>query len=186
MVMGGYNRGSLHDAEFVDFSPFKNVSVPKPADLPETMTGPVANLVEDCLIACGGDGVANCYIYNMEDNTWLKTVSLDQPRFLAVDFVMGDSWYILGGWDSTTDPYTYLDSTLVYTDGVFHPWHDLPYPASGACIINVNETHVFYAGGSYGSGYKSDAFLLEVYSWKWTSLHSMTTQRCSSPETTRR
>ena len=89
---------------------------------------------------------------------------------------MGDSWYILGGLNSRSS-FTYLDSTIVYTNGVFHPWYGIPYPASGACIIIVNGTHVFYAGGYDGSSDRSDAYLLEVDSLTWTSLPSMTSQR---------
>ena len=163
----------VHDeVEFVDFSPFKNVSLPKPANLPEPMWGPVADLVDGRVIVCGGRPVGNCYIYSMEDNTWRKTVSLDRPREYAVEFVLGDSWYILGGRDTTTDPFTFLNSTLVYTDGDFRPGPDIPHSAYGACITPVNYTHFFFAGGFDGSEY-DDAYLLEVDGWKWTKLGSL-------------
>ena len=171
MCIGGRQgfEPSLHDAEFVDFSPFESASLPKPANLSIPLVGNVANYVQGKVMTCGGFGNINCYIYDNTEDVWLTASSLDTVRSNAVGFVIGGLWYILGGKDGSKC----LDSTVVYNDGVFQVGQDIPYCTSYACSVLLNETHVFYAGGYYDASFRQDAYLLEVDGWKWTRLSNM-------------
>ena len=171
MVLGGVF--TYTDVELVDFSEHKNMTLPKPANLPEAMHGSVAALVKDQVIACGGSGIRKCFIYDFALNKWDPTVSLDIDRWGAASFVFRDDWYILGGEFITEGSSPYLDTTIIYRNGNFETGQKLPSPAFYPCVVPVNGTHVFYAGGYEGPGGKSDAYLLEVAIWKWTRLDDM-------------
>ena len=170
MVIG--SRPSTKDVEFLQIATGNVTRPPKPSDLPEEKDLVITNIVDDQVIACGGYNLVSCYTYNFEDNAWVPTVQMDQPRFGAVNFVhRGKAMYILGGNSDS-----YMDSSVVYEEGAFRAGGSLPYPTALACVAEVNDTHVFYSGGE--SSHK-EAYLLEVDTWTWTRLEDMAYGRSS-------
>ena len=164
LAIGGYPP--LRDVEVIDFGGVQMPAPPKPADLPEDMDGLVAGTVGDQVIVCGGLNVDRCYSLDFAANEWKQTASLDRPRDGAASFVyQGDSMYILGGSGGG-----FLSTSVIFRDNSVYPAGDLPYPAYYPCVANVNETHVFFAGGASYGGDRSDAYLVEVASWKWSKV----------------
>ena len=104
-------------------------------------------------------------------------------RFGAVSFVHGDTWHILGGYDSIAPGNTNaapVDTTLAYRNGVFAMGKNLvPGPRTHACVARVNASHVFFAGGAVGrdKDVAKMAYLLEVDSWTWTHVGNMSMPR---------
>lgn len=182
MAIGGI--GANYDAEIVDLSEEKNVTLPKPGNLSLSLFGMVANVVDDQVLVCSGYQISNCYVYDFELNRWNETTSLDTQRYGAVSFVLdGSRWYILGGEDLSTGVARYLDTSVVYTHahqgGTFEAGGKLPYTGAFGCVAAVNATHVFFAGGWDGRKYRRDAFLLEAAEWRWTRLPDMGVERAN-------
>lgn len=174
------------DVELVDLSDAHNVTTgcPKPASLPTYMGGAIGGLVNGEVIVCGGGGSSlvteKCFKFNSNASNggeWVETVSLDRPRYEAASLVFGDKMYILGGKSSNTfDPEIILNTTLVYQDGIMSQGPAMPYSVHGHCVVKMNETHFFVAGGKGGKGYayiSKKAHLVDITTWTWTELQDM-------------
>ena len=143
MVLGGYH--DLLEAQYVKFGGNTELTLPKPANLPETKQNIVATFVDGHVVACGGRGRRDCFSYDLEQNTWVKTASFDRERRGAMSFMSSEGeWHILGG--HTDDDYT--KSTVIYKDGILRPGKDLLHSSWYHCVVKVNDTHVFMCGGS--------------------------------------
>lgn len=180
MVLGGSPQASYRDVELVDLDPQgnNNYTLPKPADLPQDMSGLVANRVGGQIIACGGRGEVNCYTYDFDLGRWVETASMDRARYGAVGFVVNDDlWFVLGGKDHDAENKPVLNSSITYNAGNFYSGDGLPYAAYFPCVASLNETHVFFAGGNDGTRTRKEAHILEVGPWTWTRLPDMRHER---------
>lgn len=96
-------------------------------------------------------------------------------------FVHRGAWYILGGRAFGEQ---LSDSSLVYRNGTFQPWKRVEAGKRVfACVARVNETHMFYTGGSRTPSSKDsykEAYFLEVDTWKWTRVRNMLIGRYDS------
>ena len=81
MIIGGYPESG--DVEWLEFGGRNATgSLAKPTDLPRSsMSGSAANFVDGEVRVCGGNGVGNCYVYDLAANQWNETASLEQPRY---------------------------------------------------------------------------------------------------------
>ena len=99
MIIGGYPESG--DVEWLEFGGRNATgSLAKPTDLPRSsMSGSAANFVDGEVRVCGGNGVGNCYVYDLSNNQWNETASLEQPRYVF-------------RWDFLRTSYLYVQSNL--------------------------------------------------------------------------
>ena len=96
MVLGGYGTSQgLQDVEIIALKDQDDENSPlKPADLPLKMSGLVANLVDNKVVACGGHGVSECFAYDFDLGKWEFAIALPKSRYGAVGFMHrnGKAW----------------------------------------------------------------------------------------------
>ena len=186
MIVGGLSKNDLlKDAEFLDFSSDKKAAkLPKPADFPKIVYEHAASFVGGQGVVCGGFDTPECFSYSFSENEWRKADVLpwSKPRGGAASFTLdGENMYILGGRHSIAG--LYWDSTLIYAGGKLRNGPYIPRDVYYPCVVPINGTHVFYAGGfSDAQGYRKSvcyahAYLVEVASWTWTRLEDMRAAR---------
>ena len=126
---------------------------------PQIQYGYVATVLTDGVMICGGDphgmgGVTNkCNLLNNK-GFWLPPpfpsfISMKTKRryAAAVDFDSG--WWVIGGNDGSYDvatTETFFEHNKTWVSSV-----DYPVGVYGLCLVKINETHIFSAGGVYRS-----------------------------------
>jgi len=111
-------------------------------------------------IICGGYNydsettLRDCYTLGKE---WVMTQPMPGPRASADAANLEGGWWVTGGaYDG--DEHV-LDSTLLLKDGEWHAGEDLPEGVHGHCMVQLNQTHVFYSGGFNGQGASASSFI---------------------------
>ena len=171
MVLGGNPEDK--DVELVDFRTNRTTVLAKPYDLQFPFDGGVSNVIDGAVWFCAGRFFTNCYFYSFAQNYWYKSDTTDKTNRGATEFVLDNKWYIMGGWDQDNNTLR-MNTTVVLQAGVFSKGQELPYPASSACSVLVNSTHIFFAGGAdAGSENHKAAYLVDVGNWEWTRLEDM-------------
>ena len=163
MVIGGKNEsGFLSDVEMID--PFNTESrCKKIAEFPQQRYFMVANFINGEPIICGGysnNTFANltmeeiCFRLDNKTKGWEShhSPSLHYPRaYAAGALIDGSSWWITGGYHWYFPSFTSSD-ILTPKASTFMPFFELPEQMMNHCMAAINTTHVFLAGGSYGTG----------------------------------
>ena len=163
MVIGGKNdSGFLSDVEMID--PFNTESrCKKIAEFPQQRYFMVANFINGEPIICGGysnNTFANltleeiCFRLDNKTEKWEShhSPSLHYPRaYAAGALIDGSSWWITGGYHWYFPSFTSSD-ILTPKASTFMPFFELPEQMMNHCMAAINTTHVFLAGGSYGTG----------------------------------
>ena len=164
MVIGGRNEsGFLSDVELVD--PFNaNSKCKKPPQFPQQRYYMVSNFVNGAPTVCGGysnNTFANvtmeevCFRLMNKSNTWefKNSPSLHYPRVYAAGAVVNGSWWITGGYHWYYP--SFISSDILRPNVTsFISAANLPERMMDHCMATINSSHVFLAGGSYGSGHQ--------------------------------
>merc|ERR1711892_1299874 len=110
--------------------------------------GYVGRLSLDGPLLCGGyqSGVfqSSCYLLG-RDGSWVTSSSqMTVQRSWSAAAKLGDSWWVTGGYDEHGNV---LTSTEVLTGNTWLSSTPLPTPVYGHCMVKINSSHVFIAGG---------------------------------------
>ena len=162
MVIGGRNNtGALSDVELID--PYNaNSKCSKPPEFPQQRYYMVADFVNGDPEICGGysnNTFSNvtmeevCFKLLNKTNKWEfhDSPSLRYPRVYAAGSMVNGSWWITGGYHWYYPSFMSSDILPPHSP-TFKPSADLPERMMDHCMATINGTHVFIAGGSYGSG----------------------------------
>ena len=139
-------------------------------------------MFKDQIVFCRDSTSVDCTTYDPCLDSW-ETIPnmLDQMRSACTAIPMHDGsiWFI-GGED---DSGQVLNTTVQRLfDGTFVPGPDIIHAGSlqYACGFQINETHIFIAGGRSNdppSTHLRSAVILDIVSHAWTNAPDMTHQR---------
>ena len=135
--------------------------------------GYVMGNVESGVLACGGkeQGLllyTACFLFS--NGRWLsslldETPSMNDKRHSAVSAHLGDAFWVTGGKDDFDIPL--ISTEIRNPDGSWSRFVDLPKKMSDYCMVTVNSTHVFLAGGINGATIYKTTYLYSMQSgWK--------------------
>merc|ERR1711892_1128433 len=113
----------------------------------------VGRLSPDGPLLCGGyhRGAmqSSCYLLG-RDGSWVTSSSqMTVGREWPAAAQLGDSWWVTGGIDASTHVFS---STEVLTGNTWLSSTPLPTPVFAHCMVKINSSHVFIAGGYDGLG----------------------------------
>ena len=144
MLLGGH-PGSA-GVEIVELGDSSISICPDPTNTEIHLDGPAATFINGQPMACGGYGNDKCFTYSFATKTWTNNVNLDRERGMVMGVMVDDStWWIAGG-----EPLT--DTTQVYDGSTMTTGPNLPQTLSMACLLKLNATHFFLAGGKGNGG----------------------------------
>merc|ERR1711892_605665 len=108
----------------------------------------VGRLSADGPLLCGGvhSGAfqSSCYLLG-RDGSWVTSSSqMTVERAWPAATELGDSWWVTGGYDEHGNV---LSSTEVLTGNTWLSSTPLPTPLYTHCMVQINSSHVFIAGG---------------------------------------
>ena len=107
-----------------------------------------------------------CFSYSFEEAKWRKEYQLSITRFglraVAIDDVTG---WVTGGRG--------LSSTDLIASGTVTPGPKLPLDVHLHCVVRVNATHIFIAGGRRNERSVPDAFIFDWPNQAWTQVADM-------------
>ena len=121
---------------------------------PIGVEGLVATVLQGVPIFCAGAFVTDCYTYNPQSYGWEPAAPMVEPRFYAAgDVVLGGSqWWITGGRNGNSNEETILDNTEFVVepqgDHLFNGVQALPMAMEHHCLISIDATRLFLAGGT--------------------------------------
>ena len=161
-------RNTVEIVEFGSDAP----TCPLPAGFPMGVKSPVATFMQGKAIMCAGEHGPQCFEYSFISGAWSPGLTLDVNRPGASETLLDENnWWITGGYDGGSVTH---DSTVIYDGTNLTPGPDLPRPANGHCVLKINATHYFLAGGkSDGSTTERRAHFLEFGTETWTELPGM-------------
>jgi len=115
--------------------------------------GYFGRLSPDGPLLCGGyqSGAfkSSCYLLG-RDGSWVTSSSqMTLERSWPAATELGDSWWVTGGYDASGNV---LSSTEVLTGNTWLSSTPLPTPLFAHCMVKINSSHVFIAGGYDGHG----------------------------------
>jgi len=154
------NRGS----EVLSLPGFSNTNCSIPI-IGNGYHGYVATLSADGPMMCGGrvgqsSVKSDCHLL-IKNGIWVnlpQSLAMGTARTRAAAIQFEGVWWVTGGFNNNE----YLRTTETW-DG--KRWHDhtyLPDPLSGHCLVRINTTHAFLAGGTttyYQESFSTDAYL---------------------------
>merc|ERR1712106_637196 len=140
--------------------------------------GYVGRLSPDGPLLCGGyqSGVfqSSCYLLG-RDGSWVTSSSeMTVQRSWTAAAQLGDSWWVTGGYDERGNV---LTSTEVLTGNTWLSSTPLPTPLDSHCMVKINSSHIFMAGGSDYSGYYAVTYLYSSTSGTFSPLPDMAMAR---------
>jgi len=155
-----YTYASTEILSFPSFGS-SNCTVSSEDNLPTNLRGYVATVISNGVMICGGQEgnrypSNKCYLLT-NLGYWLpsrNTDSMAMKRAFAASVHFDGGWWVIGGHDDDQ----YGDSPIKSTETYFKynrtwvPSVGYPEAVYGLCAVKINETHVFSAGGRYGSG----------------------------------
>ena len=189
MVIGGVDlvaKDSISDVEVVKLTE-ADFGCPKPNDYPIGPLGvhsSVGAVIGDRVLVCGGFGYpdeatwnrletrtgyrSECHAYSFDTKVWsLSSSRLAIPRAQAASALLSNGlWMVVGGQGGDNAEVT----SEILTEGVFVPGPSLPVTLVGHCMVNVNSSHVFVAGGR---NFLPNAYLVSSPDFEWMSLPDM-------------
>ena len=168
MVIGSYSSVLQSDVEILSIGSDNPEQCDKPANL---------HLIDPGF----GDGAffnnlptvcqdRSCVTYSFEKQEWQTAYQLslkrDGLRAVAIDETTG---WVTGGRG--------LSSTEVLANGQLTPGSELPLKLYFHCVVKVNETHIFFAGGRSNEQSVADAFLFDWPNQEWQKMPDMSVGR---------
>jgi len=133
---------------------------------PRPNSGMVSAVHDGKVVACGGHQVDTCYTYDPSVNEWSDGPALAENRFSAASFVTGDGRFVISGGNNEGDGNIQTDTAYVLDPGASEFYVDedlaLPMPLFAHCMVSLNGTHVFLAGGRDQDGDTKRAFILNI------------------------
>merc|ERR1712106_470739 len=125
-------------------------------------------------LLCGGyhshARQSSCYLLG-RDESWVTSSSqMTVERSGAAAAQLGDSWWVTGGYYASGH---LLSSTEELTGNTWHSSTPLPTPLDSHCMVKINSSHVFIAGGLDHNGYSTTAAYLYSSTSGFTTLPSM-------------
>merc|ERR1712123_481023 len=125
-------------------------------------------------LLCGGyqSGAfkSSCYLLG-RDGSWVTSSSqMTVERAWPAAAQLGDSWLVTGGYDERGNV---LSSTEVLTGNSWLSSTPLPTTLYGHCMVQINSSHVFIAGGYDDKSHYTAAAYLFSSSSGYTTLPSM-------------
>ena len=167
MLIGGHPGGA--GVEIVELGNSPISICPDPPNTPIHLDGLAATFINEQPMACGGYGNVKCFTYSFASKAWTNNANLDLARGMVMGVMVDEStWWIVGG-----EPMTY--TTEIFSGGTMSTGPILPRPASMACLLKLNATHFFLAGGkgtSNGDTVNS-AHIMDWTTKTWTNLPGM-------------
>ena len=161
MILGG-NQIYRTDIEILDISQKLSVCT-KPVNFPEEHArGAIGTFYRGNNIICGGELAGKlCHQYNFLDHEWIMApFTLTTERSGAGEVMLSnESWVVLGGNDINGNPISTIE---VMTDELFLNSLLWPEAVSGHCMKQVNNSHIFVAGGQGNFGLLGTAYFLNV------------------------
>ena len=145
LVIGGYSGSPLAEVEIINLENPSGACSASISDIPTETYSATPSFIKNKLSVCGGHNLETgetsaCYEYNQVTNSWSTVNSLSEPRDRPSSSVIGDEWFIAGGYyDGATI------STEVRLDGFSSPGPLVPDGIYYGCQVTINETHVFMA-----------------------------------------
>jgi len=131
-------------------------------------------------LLCGGyhsqAEQSSCYLLG-QDGSWVTSSSqMTVERQWPAAVELGETWWVTGGADASINHE--LSSTEELTGNTWHISTPLPTPLYGHCMVKINSSHVFIAGGYDGNGYSTATYLYSSTSG-YTTLPSMPIARAA-------
>merc|ERR1711892_855301 len=111
-------------------------------------SGYVGRLSPDGPQLCGGSvsGVEQSACHLLDRNgSWVSAPQMTVERDAPAAVQLGESWWVTGGVDAADNT---LSSTELLTGNTWLSSTDLPTPLSAHCMVKINSSHVFIAGGA--------------------------------------
>ena len=130
------------------------------------------------LLFCGfSDQEKGCFRYNILENNWeIEQYSLLVNRSHASSVSFGNgSWIITGGQtysDFERVPIL-LETSEILRDLEFIQGPNLPISLSGHCSIQIDDNHIFIAGGYGDESHLMNSFILNITHFTWNYLPLM-------------
>lgn len=198
MVIGGWKGADstsvAHVVPLGDGREEPNISCRVLPSLPEALHAMVAAAPfpgPGQVTACGGRSTAfrdthreACYTYTATDNEWtMAPFSLSKKLAFAGSGLYNSTMMVLGGIDGDTGMPISSTERMDSAGNTFTPGLPLPHATSRFCIVKLNSTHLFVAGGTSGGDtpggghYLRKAHLLDIEEQKWTRLPDLDTER---------
>ena len=152
MIIGGFKSGLESDVEVLGIGSDNPVHCDKPADLLTIKAGFGGGAFFNNLpTVCQG---SSCASYSFQEAKWDAEYQLSTYRDgLRVVPINETAGWITGG--------KLRSSTEVLVSGKLTPGPELPQSLHFHCILRVNETHLFLAGGRDYEDTLSDAYLFD-------------------------
>jgi hypothetical protein len=169
----------------VNFCPAENGALPCPAPLGATLAwessppelnlpaartdGATGIIGQTILYAGGSDGanaVADTYVTHLNQgdnlNAWTALSSLPEARTDAAGVVLGNSFYVIGGYGPDGQPTSTVYSLTIGNDGTIGDWVTedalaLPAPRAGSSAIAVSDG-IIVMGGTDGTAATRDVW----------------------------
>merc|ERR1712123_562806 len=135
----------------------------------------VGRLSPDGPLLCGGSlsyvEQSSCYLLG-QDGSWVTSSSqMTVERQWPAAVELGETWWVTGGADAS--PNHELSSTEVLTDNTWHISTPLPTNLYGHCIVKINSSHVFIAGGEDDNTYYAASYIYSSTSGTFSRLPDM-------------
>ena len=173
LVIGGFDGNRLSDVEIVSLD--ENEECRKPRAMTKGIYGMVGYFDEDGnkAIVCGGrdgrDYLDTCFEYSLETDEWNEArFRMKEKRLYAASVLLNNgSFFVLGGHSS----YECSEFPIEGRESM-----RLAYRASQHCLCQINQTHLFMAGGDQ-SGTKKLTYTLNLDSGRFDRLPDMTEDR---------
>ena len=143
--------------------------------MPKGIVGMVGHFNKDGnkAIVCGGQNemrsLDTCYEYSLDADEWKEAgFKMKETRSLPASVLLNNgAFFVVGG--------TYTTETSEFPiEQRFGP--RLPYIAVSHCLCQINQTHIFMAGGAEPAT-KDLAYLLNIYNAEWTKLPNLHEKR---------
>ena len=169
LVLGG-NQDFRTDVEIL--AAYKTPSIcSKPADIPDKFSkGAIGAYFNGKVLLCGGWMAGKeCNEYKLTRHQWRPvSYSLTTERSEAAGAMLQNgSWIVIGGKGLDETP---LFSTEIFNNGLFAPNFLWPEAISGHCLKQLNNSHIFVAGGEGFGAILDSIYFLNVDSSFWFSL----------------
>merc|ERR1712106_1287353 len=112
----------------------------------------------------------------MGDGSWVTSSSqMTVERQWPAAVELGETWWVTGGADAS--PNHELSSTEVLTDNTWHISTPLPAPLYGHCMVKINSSHVFMAGGEDDNSAYAASYIYSSTSGTFSPLPDMAIAR---------
>merc|ERR1711892_108336 len=144
----------------------------------ERYTGYVGRLSPDGPLLCGGyhSGAyhSSCYLLARNGSWVTSSLQMTVERGSLAGVKLGETWWVTGGYDPSDRE---ISSTEVLTGNSWHISTPLPAPVYGHCMVKINSSHVFIAGGEDDNSVYAASYICSSTSGTFSPLPDMAIAR---------